>query len=172
MGVLNGLTIAVAGTLDYDNTQIKKWVEANGGRYSPSVSKHITHLITSKEAWKNAVLREAVAEMKYVQLCDWPKPPEMRYSDMVEVLQEVCRGNEFGMTWMTHSIKQAIIWLESLEGKRESPLWFKDEAMFNASYRLPKYDILLKYWPIQPELVVWKGLWKRVWRNANRLKVI
>lgn len=73
MGVLNGLTIAVAGTLDYDNTQIKKWVEANGGRYSPSVSKHITHLITSKEAWKNASdeVQKAVKHQAWVLTYDW-----------------------------------------------------------------------------------------------------
>ena len=73
MGVLNGLTIAVAGTLDYDNTQIKKWVEANGGRYSPSVSKHITHLIASKAAWKDASdqVQQAVKHQAWVLTYDW-----------------------------------------------------------------------------------------------------
>ncbi|KAG9204325.1 hypothetical protein G6514_001399 [Epicoccum nigrum] len=73
MGVLSGLTIAVAGTLDYDNTQIKKWVEANGGRYSPNVSKYVTHLIASKEAWKSASddVQKAVKHEAWVLTYDW-----------------------------------------------------------------------------------------------------
>lgn len=73
MGVLNGLTIAVAGTLDYDNTQIKKWVEANGGRYAPSVSKHTTHLLASKAAWKDASdeVQKAVKHQAWVVTYDW-----------------------------------------------------------------------------------------------------
>ena len=90
MGVLSGLTIAVAGTLEYDNTQIKKWVDANGGRYSPSVSKHVTHLIASKEAWKSASdeVQKAVKYQAWVVTYDWledsliqkRKLPETKYS--------------------------------------------------------------------------------------------
>ena len=56
MGILSKLVVAVSGTLPYEASQIKKWVEANGGKWSASVKKNadITHLIASKEAWKSA----------------------------------------------------------------------------------------------------------------------
>ena len=54
MVVLKDLIIAVTGTLEHDATQIKKWVEANGGRYSPNVRRGVTHLITGKDAWKQS----------------------------------------------------------------------------------------------------------------------
>ncbi|KAJ4376217.1 hypothetical protein N0V83_001500 [Neocucurbitaria cava] len=54
MGTLSKLTIAIAGTLPKEPSQIKKWVEANGGKWSPTITKKVTHLIASKEAWKNA----------------------------------------------------------------------------------------------------------------------
>jgi hypothetical protein len=54
MGTLKNLVIAVTGTLEYDSTQIKKWIEHNGGRYSPDVRRGITHLIAGKDAWKQA----------------------------------------------------------------------------------------------------------------------
>jgi hypothetical protein len=52
MGVLSKLVIAVTGTLPADTAAIKKWVEANGGKWSARVDKRVTHLIASKEAWK------------------------------------------------------------------------------------------------------------------------
>ncbi|CAO2651926.1 Nn.00g002090.m01.CDS01 [Neocucurbitaria sp. VM-36] len=55
MGVLSKFTIAVAGNLPHDPAQIKKWVLANGGNWSTRVSKDVTHLITSKDAWKVAI---------------------------------------------------------------------------------------------------------------------
>ncbi|KAJ8109034.1 hypothetical protein OPT61_g7750 [Boeremia exigua] len=42
------------GSLEHEYSQLKRWIEANGGRYSPSVRKGITHLIAGKDAWKNA----------------------------------------------------------------------------------------------------------------------
>lgn len=54
MGALNNLVIAVTGTLEHDVSKIKKWVEANGGRYSPNIRRGVTHLITGKDAWKKA----------------------------------------------------------------------------------------------------------------------
>lgn len=54
MAVLKNLLIAVAGTLEHDATQIKKWIDANGGRYSPNVRRGVTHLITGKDAWKQS----------------------------------------------------------------------------------------------------------------------
>jgi hypothetical protein len=52
MGVLSKLVIAVTGTLPADTAAIKKWVEANGGKWSARVDKRVTHLIASKEVWK------------------------------------------------------------------------------------------------------------------------
>lgn len=54
MAVLKDLIISVTGTLEYDTTQVKKWIEANGGRYSPNVRRGVTHLITGKDAWKQS----------------------------------------------------------------------------------------------------------------------
>jgi hypothetical protein len=52
MGILSKLTIAATGTLSADTASIKKWVEANGGKWSARVDTRVTHLIASKEAWK------------------------------------------------------------------------------------------------------------------------
>lgn len=54
MAILKGLTIAVTGTQDHDNARIKRWIDANGGRYSPRVLSGVTHLITGKDAWKQS----------------------------------------------------------------------------------------------------------------------
>jgi hypothetical protein len=54
MGVLSKLVIAVTGTLPADTAAIKKWVEANGGKWSARVNERVTHLIASKDAWKRA----------------------------------------------------------------------------------------------------------------------
>jgi hypothetical protein len=51
MGVLSKLVIAATGTLPAEIGNIKKWVEANGGKWSPKVGPHVTHLVASKEAW-------------------------------------------------------------------------------------------------------------------------
>jgi hypothetical protein len=52
MGILSGTVIAVTGTLEHEPSQIKKWVHANGGAWSPRVDQHVTHLIASRPAWK------------------------------------------------------------------------------------------------------------------------
>ncbi|KAI4627087.1 uncharacterized protein J4E87_004429 [Alternaria ethzedia] len=52
MGVLDKLTIAVVGTHPHDAKQIKAWIERNGGKYSAKITKSVTHLIASKEAYK------------------------------------------------------------------------------------------------------------------------
>ncbi|KAJ4331800.1 hypothetical protein N0V95_009811, partial [Ascochyta clinopodiicola] len=54
MGILTNLSIAVTGTLPASTPQLKKWIEANSGRYTPHVGKETTHLITGADAWKNA----------------------------------------------------------------------------------------------------------------------
>lgn len=51
MGILSGTVIAMTGTLRAEPNQIRKWVEANGGKWSPRVEPSVTHLIASKEAW-------------------------------------------------------------------------------------------------------------------------
>jgi hypothetical protein len=52
MAVLSNLVIAIAGALPAEPANIKKWVEANGGRWSAQVNERVTHLVTSKDAWK------------------------------------------------------------------------------------------------------------------------
>jgi hypothetical protein len=103
MGVLNNLTISVAGTLDYDTTQIKKWIEANGGRYSPSVTKQTTHLLASKSAWKNASdeVQSAVKSGAWVLTYDWLEDSLMKKRKLAETKytwedreQERGRGKE------------------------------------------------------------------------------
>lgn len=73
MGALTNLVIAVTGTLPADTSQLKKWIEANGGRYSPHVHKGITHLITGKDAWKNATdpVQAATKAGAFIVSYDW-----------------------------------------------------------------------------------------------------
>ncbi|KAJ4983776.1 hypothetical protein SVAN01_10754 [Stagonosporopsis vannaccii] len=73
MGTLKNLVVAVTGTFDHEHSQLKRWIEANGGRYSPSVRKGITHLITGKDAWKAAsdAVQAAVAIGAFVVSYDW-----------------------------------------------------------------------------------------------------
>lgn len=60
MGILKGLTIALAGDIkDYSDPpktisyeQLKKWICNNDGKWTPSVRPQTTHLICSKEAYK------------------------------------------------------------------------------------------------------------------------
>ncbi|KAI8943230.1 hypothetical protein NX059_001252 [Plenodomus lindquistii] len=52
MAPLSKLTIATAGTLPHSPSDIKKWIEANGGTYTPTPTRHTTHLLASKEAYK------------------------------------------------------------------------------------------------------------------------
>ncbi|KAH7092097.1 hypothetical protein FB567DRAFT_576561 [Paraphoma chrysanthemicola] len=51
MGILSRLVIATTGALPAESNNIKKWVEANGGKWAPKVVENVTHLIASKEAW-------------------------------------------------------------------------------------------------------------------------
>lgn len=57
MGILKGLIISVAGDLGSGkgNEQLKKWVDTNGGQWALRVTKAVTHLICSKEAYKKNV---------------------------------------------------------------------------------------------------------------------
>ncbi|PWY81216.1 BRCT domain protein [Aspergillus eucalypticola CBS 122712] len=50
------------GKFDGISDKIPQWIRANGGQYSKDISKNITHLITTKEAFKDNV--EAVREAK------------------------------------------------------------------------------------------------------------
>lgn len=57
MSVLKALFITAAGDVGPGKgyEQLRKWVEANGGRWSPRVVKGVTHLICSKDAYKKKV---------------------------------------------------------------------------------------------------------------------
>ncbi|PYI06891.1 hypothetical protein BO78DRAFT_444784 [Aspergillus sclerotiicarbonarius CBS 121057] len=50
------------GRFDSNSDKIPQWIRANGGQYSKDVSEEITHLIATKEAFKNDV--EAVRKAK------------------------------------------------------------------------------------------------------------
>ena len=41
------------GKFDGNSDKIPQWIRANGGQYSKDISKKITHLITTKEAFKD-----------------------------------------------------------------------------------------------------------------------
>lgn len=73
MAILNGLVISVTGNLPHDNSQLKKWIEANGGLYSPNVHKSTTHLLAGKDAWKSAsnAVQAAVKQHAWVIQWDW-----------------------------------------------------------------------------------------------------
>ncbi|KAF1349363.1 hypothetical protein EJ07DRAFT_62218, partial [Lizonia empirigonia] len=73
MGALTNLLIAVTGTFPADTSQLKKWIEANDGRYSPHVHKGVTHLITGKDAWKNATdpVQAAAKVGAFIVSYDW-----------------------------------------------------------------------------------------------------
>ncbi|PVH93742.1 hypothetical protein DM02DRAFT_732938 [Periconia macrospinosa] len=72
---LKGLVITATGDLGPGKgpDQLRKWVDANGGRWVPRVQKGITHLVTEKEAWKKN--SEAVQQAKklgvYIVSFDW-----------------------------------------------------------------------------------------------------
>ncbi|KAF2678686.1 hypothetical protein K458DRAFT_135836 [Lentithecium fluviatile CBS 122367] len=75
MGCLKNLVITAVGDLGpgKGNEQLKKWVEANTGRWMPRLTKGVTHLICSKEAYKKNV--DAVKQAKklgiFIISYDW-----------------------------------------------------------------------------------------------------
>ncbi|KAH4049278.1 hypothetical protein HBI70_107810 [Parastagonospora nodorum] len=90
MGVLSGVVIAIAGALPAEPAQIKKWVDNNGGKWSPRVEQRVTHLIASRPAWKavtDPVMKAAELNIHIVSF-DWledslqgkRKLPEKRYT--------------------------------------------------------------------------------------------
>ncbi|KAL8989003.1 MAG: hypothetical protein Q9177_002008, partial [Variospora cf. flavescens] len=52
---LAGLTIAVTGDFGprRSHETLKRWVEKNGGHWATNISKEITHLISTKEDYRN-----------------------------------------------------------------------------------------------------------------------
>tara|TARA_R110002003_G_scaffold138_6_gene12693 strand:- start:142 stop:1872 length:1731 start_codon:yes stop_codon:yes gene_type:complete len=73
MGVLSTLVIAIAGNLPAEPNNIKKWVEANGGKWATRVDANVTHLIASKEAWNkvtNPIMKAAELNIHIVSY-DW-----------------------------------------------------------------------------------------------------
>ncbi|XPT01557.1 hypothetical protein M3J09_010689 [Ascochyta lentis] len=86
MGILKNLVIAVTGTLSADTSQLKKWIEANDGRYSPNVRKGVTHLIAGSDAWKNATnpVQAAVEVGAFVVSYDWLEDSLQRKRKLAE----------------------------------------------------------------------------------------
>ncbi|KAF2262863.1 hypothetical protein CC78DRAFT_605294 [Lojkania enalia] len=75
MGVLKSLTITAAGDLGSgkSNDQLKKWIDANDGKWVPKVQKGITHLVCSKEAWKKktSAVKQAARLGARIVSYDW-----------------------------------------------------------------------------------------------------
>ncbi|KAH8722575.1 hypothetical protein GQ44DRAFT_658163 [Phaeosphaeriaceae sp. PMI808] len=86
MGVLSNLVIAVDGTLPAEPTTIRKWVTANGGRYSSKVEDHVTHLVVGKDAWKkvtDSVMRAAELNI-FIVSYDWLEDSLQRKRKLAE----------------------------------------------------------------------------------------
>ena len=51
--ILESLIVAIVGDFGDKRSagDLKRWIEANGGAYSTTVSAKITHLICSQRAW-------------------------------------------------------------------------------------------------------------------------
>lgn len=74
MPCLKNLRITSTGDVGHHPTQLRKWVEANGGRWLPSVIKSLTHLICSKDAWKRgneAVTAAQDLDHVFIVSYDW-----------------------------------------------------------------------------------------------------
>jgi hypothetical protein len=91
MAILSHLVVAIAGTLPADSNNIKKWVEANGGKWSPRVEERVTHLIASKEAWKSVTdpVMKAMQSNIFIVSYDW-----QRRSTLGTSSREIQRGRE------------------------------------------------------------------------------
>lgn len=58
MGILKKLVVTTTGACGpsgKDHSHLKKWVEANGGKWVSKVQKGVTHVICGKEGWKGGV---------------------------------------------------------------------------------------------------------------------
>jgi hypothetical protein len=86
MAILSHLVVAIAGTLPADSNNIKKWVEANGGKWSPRVEERVTHLIASKEAWKSVTdpVMKAMQSNIFIVSYDWLEDSLQRKRKLAE----------------------------------------------------------------------------------------
>lgn len=73
MAILSKLVIAITGSLPHESSQIKRWVELNGGKWSTGVKKGVTHLIASKDAYQKPtdVVQQAHAKGTCIVSYDW-----------------------------------------------------------------------------------------------------
>ncbi|KAF2746308.1 hypothetical protein M011DRAFT_478297 [Sporormia fimetaria CBS 119925] len=73
MPPLSRLTITTTSDLREPQAQLRRWVEANGGRWVAKPVKGITHLVCSKEAWKkkNEIVTKAQEYGAQVVSYDW-----------------------------------------------------------------------------------------------------
>jgi len=59
------ITLCAAGKFGENTEKIPVWVKANGGTYSKTLDETVTHLLTSKEAFKkNGDLGKLLNETK------------------------------------------------------------------------------------------------------------
>ena len=50
------------GNFESNGDKIPQWIRANGGKYSKDINNEVTHLITTKEAYKrNVPIGESVS---------------------------------------------------------------------------------------------------------------
>ncbi|OAK95508.1 hypothetical protein IQ06DRAFT_352533 [Phaeosphaeriaceae sp. SRC1lsM3a] len=91
MPVLSRMVIAITGTLAADSKDIKKWVEANGGTWSVRVNQHVTHLIASKDAYRNKT--DPVVQAKTLRI------PIVSYDWLEDSLLKKRRLAEKKYTW-------------------------------------------------------------------------
>jgi len=74
MGVLSKTVIAITGTLTHEPSVIKKWVEANGGKWTARVVPNVTtHLLAAKDAWKRVTdpVMQAAELNIFIVSYDW-----------------------------------------------------------------------------------------------------
>lgn len=55
MGVLKKLVITATGDVEPKCDVLKRWVENNGGRWVSRMQKGVTHLICSKDNYKDGI---------------------------------------------------------------------------------------------------------------------
>ncbi|KAF2122637.1 hypothetical protein BDV96DRAFT_639212 [Lophiotrema nucula] len=87
-GSLKKLVVSATGEFGSGKShdQLKKWVDANGGKWCPKVSQGITHLICSKENWKKQVDAVTTAQELGAQIVsyDWLEDSLMSKKKLAE----------------------------------------------------------------------------------------
>ncbi|KAF2502311.1 hypothetical protein BU16DRAFT_554377 [Lophium mytilinum] len=91
---LGKFVIAVTGNFNDSNEKIKGWVQANGGKWAATITKHTTHLICSEEHWKRDVQLVAAAKA-------YPNIHVVKYDWLEDSLQARRPKSEKPYLWKT-----------------------------------------------------------------------